>query len=167
MQVREHQRLDVRVKEHWVRAVLCSEQHQPGSRIAVRGVAAAGDQLNASDAVEHAEIADVLQRVLKIRRRRRVVDALELVGRLERKSAANRDRPRLIDGDRRDAAQQLVLVGVEVLALDHLNLRTGHRVRVDGHPALKRAAAVAARGRRRDRLEAGRKRGVQRLLRAV
>ena len=167
MQVREHQRLDVRVKEHRVRAVLGGEQHQPGSRIAVRGVAAAGDQLNAADAVEHPEIADVLQRVLKIRRRRRVVDALELVGRFERKSAANRDRPGLIDGDRRDAAQQLVLVGIEVLALDHLNLRTGHRVRVDGHPALKRAAAVAARRRRRDRLEAGRKRGVQRLLRAV
>ena len=75
MQVRKEQRLDVDVKVSRIGAVFGGEEHQAGTGVAVRGVAAAGNQLHAAHAVEQAEVGDVLQRVLQVGRGRRVVDA--------------------------------------------------------------------------------------------
>ena len=143
MQVREEQRLDVDVEVTRIGAVFGGELHQAGTGVPVRRVAAAGNQLHAAHAVEQTEVGDVLQGVLQVGRGRGVVDALELIGRLKGKTAANRDRPRLVDRDAGNAAKQRVLVGVEALALHHVDLRTRHRVGVDRHAALKSAAGRA------------------------
>ncbi len=95
--------------------MLGGEEHQARAGVAVRRIAAAGNELHAADAVEQAEVGDVLQRVLQVGRGRRVVDAFELIGRFEGKAAANRDRAGLVDRDAGNAAQQRVLVGVEAL----------------------------------------------------
>ena len=132
----------------------------------MRRIAAAGNELHAPDAVEQAEVGDILQRVLQVGRGRGVVDALELVGSLKRETTANRNGARLIDRHAGNAAQQRVLIGIEGLALHHIDLRAGHRVRVDRHAALKGAAGRTG-VRRRDHLERARERHVDGLLRTV
>ena len=166
MQIRKELRLDIQVEVTGIGTVLGGEEHQARAAVAVRRIAPAGNELHASNAVEQAEVGDVLQRVLQVGRGCGVVDPFELVGRLERETTANRDGARLIDRDAGNAAQQRVLIGVEGLALHHIDLRTGHRVRVDRHAALKGAPGRTS-VRRSDHLERARERHVDGLLRSV
>ncbi len=166
MQIRSHQRLHVDVEITRIGAVFGGEEHQARTGVPVRRVAATGNQLHAAHAVEQTEVGDILQRVLQIGRGGGVVDAFELVGGLKGEAAANRDRPRLVDRNAGNTAQQRVLIGVETLALHHVDLRAGYRVGVDRHAALK-GTPGRTRVRRSDHFERPRERDVDGLLRAV